>query len=195
MSDSTSSWPKEAQNWLEALNLALTGLPTTQHTDILAEALAHIRERLEQGLPIDQVLQGFGDPKAYAASFQEDYLITAALEKKQILPMLSVLLRWTRKSLIGFLGFIGVITFGSTALASLACMALKPLYPQNIGLWASDHEFNLGFRDKLSDAHLAQDLAGIWIYPILLVMIILFSGLTWLTLIGTLKGLKSKPKG
>jgi uncharacterized membrane protein len=179
----------DINTWLGYLEQVLAPLPATERDDIVIEARAHLEERIAAGLSATSALTGFGKAETYARAFLDDHALTQALDSRRALTMATTLFRVAGQSLIATLGLVGFLVFGATTLGALACILLKLAQPQMVGIWQAPGHFAMG---AVSHAPDAPEVAGNWIYPILIGLVIIDAALARLSLVLALKGLKGQ---
>jgi hypothetical protein len=155
-----------ADAYLSRLRTALVGLPAPEVEEILREFRSHIIERREvEGQSNSQRIFGeLGTPEDIAALYRTDTLVARARLTLSPLLMLRAASRVATKSLLGFVSLMVALFGYLTGAAFLWCAVMKPIWPQRIGLWVSDHRFSMG--DMVDRGAHAQELLGWWIIPI-----------------------------
>ncbi len=181
--------PSDVSHWLNALNAALGSLPADARTEIVAETRGHIQDRIAAGLSSENTLHGFGDPRAYARTFLDDYALTTALDSKRIWPMIKTLASFTSRSIVALFGLIATLTFGGIALGSVVSIVLKMIRPDKVGLWVGNDHVILGATNMAAQMH---EIAGNWVYLIFIAMLAVGAVLARYSLIGSLYMIKGK---
>lgn len=155
--------------YLKHLNRALGALPEPDRSEIVAETRSHLRDRLAGGeSELDRALSAFGAPEDYARQFIEDYKLSRALASGRAAPLYAEVLARAGRSI---LGFAGTALFGLAYLAAfcfLLVAAIKPLFPDRVGVWVGENVLGLGVVDAAT-AKEAQELLGYWVIPLGLV--------------------------
>jgi len=184
--------PSGVKLWLDRLDLFLRPLPRQDVDAILNEARAHFLDRLGQGQPADQLLDGFGEAADYARGFVDAYFLERAHSRRSILGMIRAVARIARRSLTGAVGLALAILFGSLGVGAALCLPLKLIYPDRVGLWL-DRPLNAQHRYVHTGAegpamnighdHVVfgfattppafPEVLGIWVYPIFMAIAIL----------------------
>jgi hypothetical protein len=171
------------KQWLSKLARALELLPGDDSREILAEAKEHIYESIEKGISPLEVLTGFGSAEAYARGFVDEYLLTRARSSRGTVPMLRMVIRFARRSVVAGFGLICATISGFFGLWSLGCIAVKVFRPDLVGLWldlplSAQHRYVHSERDfiPLSFGHdhivfgfhnpppQFPEYLGVWIY-------------------------------
>jgi uncharacterized membrane protein len=162
MSPIPSSDPR-ATAWLAGLDAALQPLPAVQRQDLLREMAGHLAERAEQGR-IDDALSALGSPNDFARPFVEDHDLTIALNRTNPAALLLGVLARAGRSLFAFAaGFVAVVLY-LVALALAAIAMLKPITPNNVGLWRTAGGYDFGA--IYGTIHSQPELFGYWIMPV-----------------------------
>jgi len=179
---------EDIEAWLSRLGEALLPLPESEREDIVGEARGHLEERLDAGLTSVSALAGFGRAEAYARAFLDDYALTQALDSRRSLAMARVLFDLAGRSLGATLGLIGFVVFSATMLAAMAGILIKLIRPDLIGLWSGPNGVVPGFANHAG----LHDMLGNWIYPVLVLLVVIDAAMARLSLIIALKGVKGR---
>jgi len=187
----TDTLPTEVTQWLSTLEQALTNLPEAERSDIVNEARGHMEERIAAGLAPSNALHGFGDAKTYAQGFIDDHSLNHALSSRRILPMIKTLVSFAGRSTVAFFGLMGTLLFGGIALGSAISIVLKTIRPDKVGLWVNEaqQQYVLGTWNQADPAH---EIAGVWVYPIFVVMLLVGAVLARYCLVGALSMIRGK---
>ena len=151
------------EDWLRRLKWSLANVPSPEREDIVAEARAHIEERVASGSSIADVLAGFGPADAYARQFIDEMEIAAALGAQRSGDLLGVIGRRVHRSLTAALALLAVLALGLVAAASVVMAAIKLVDPVHAGLWIGPTQQFIGVIDDPSAAH---EVLGLWLYPL-----------------------------
>lgn len=182
MTETTRS-AEQVERYLLRLRLALTGVGESDKEDVLSEIRSHIVDRLEDtSRPLDEIVEqtlaGLGSPEALASRYQSEGLLRRASTSMSPVLLLRATLRWAMTGFVGFMVFWVLVIGYLTSAAFYVCAFLKPIFPENIGLWFGSNGLNMGYHSP-GDAP-AQELLGIWFAPVAL-------SLGCLCIIGTTK--------
>jgi uncharacterized membrane protein len=139
-----------AEQYLQHVNAELRDLPRDQAAEIVAELRSHIRDRLEgaggaASATLPDVLAGLGDPASLAQEYRAQLLLTQARRSYRPWLVLGGTLAWARVRVKGVLVFLFALASYLTAAVCLICAALKPVFPDSVGLWAGESHVVLGF--------------------------------------------------
>jgi len=154
--------PAEAEQFLEELRRALTSLPAAERDDIVAEIRSHLEERLARGQ--SELLAPFGAPATYAASFLQERSLSGALARGSSWAVGRALLSGARRAGWWYLAVVLAILH-LYGLALIALAALKPLFPDNVGLFAGGGTLALGAAPVQAGA---RELLSWWAIPVFL---------------------------
>lgn len=189
----SASLPSDVTQWLDTLQQALKPLPQPEREDIIREARGHLEDRIAAGLSPANALHGFGDAQSYARGFLDDHSLTTALTSKRIVPMLKTLTAFAGRSTLAFFGLMGTLIAGSIGLSSAISLVVKLFRPELVGVWyrEADHHTMLSL-GTWNPPEGATDIAGAWIFPILIVLIIVGFLMARYCVVGTLRAIKGK---
>ncbi|WP_269713622.1 HAAS signaling domain-containing protein [Caulobacter sp. NIBR2454] len=149
--------------WLRRMTWALARMPSPQREEIVEETRVHLFERLGRGLTVDQALEGFGAPDAYARRFIEEMELAGALGSQRVSELLGAIIRRVHKSIVAFIAFIAVVCFICLAGGAAWTMGMELIDPVHTGLWSGQNSFFLGWND---DPSKFRELAGNKIYVV-----------------------------
>lgn len=184
----------DLETYLKRLRWALAGLPEEDRNEIVLETRSHFLDRLEgpRAVPFATVAQELGAPEEYARRFRENYEISAALGSGSAFHMLHAVARLLGRSLQAFVGFFFFLFLYLNSVAFLLVAILKPVFPENMGLWTSSREplFLFGFVEDPARPGLSEHL-GWWLVPVSLAICVL---LYWLATVLLRKFLRSLRK-
>jgi hypothetical protein len=142
--------------------------------DAVREVESHIRERIAEsdGTPnereaLERILQRLGSPSTVARAYSLEMIMDEAVVGGRFVAVLRSLflssttgIRRFVAAYLLFVGYVGAIGFILTAL-------LKPIFPNNVGLWMHD---GFSFGAEFPAPPGAAPLGGYWIIPISLVI-------------------------
>lgn len=159
----------KVERYLFRLGVAMGNLPASQRDENVREIRAHLLDRIEAETgPLDQaadsVLQRLGTPEQLADSFERELSLARASRSSSPVLWLRTTARWALSGIEGFVCF-WVAVFGySFGTAFLLSGLLKPLFPNFIGLYVSDHALNLNRQHALGD----HELLGMYFIPVVM---------------------------
>jgi uncharacterized membrane protein len=154
---STASIGTDAiERYLLRLNAALLSVPTAEREEFLREIRGHIFERLEQSSDVAAILAAVGDPEELAEQFRAETSLARSAHSWSALVLMRTAVRWALSGAQGFSIFmVALIGYGLAASFYISAI-LKPIFPKNIGIFAYDTTFNIGF-DNAPQRH---DISG-----------------------------------
>jgi uncharacterized membrane protein len=149
-------------------------LPRAVVVDALRELESHIRERIDQAEPqpnehtaLERVLAELGPPLRVAQAYSAEMTIEEAVTTGKITPTARALWHLATTTVLGFFPALGLLVGYMAGVACLVVAALKPIFPDNVGLMIVDG-VPRGF--GVFDPHLpagAEVLGGYWMIPVL----------------------------
>lgn len=157
-------------NYLTALRLHLGPLTIAEREEIVREIAAHIRDSVESGASVESVLARLGPAEELAAQYRDGLLIRQGSRSYSPLVLLRATLRLATKGVSGILVFFLAIFGYAIGGGLVLCGLLKPIFPENAGLWVSvEHTVNSGvlFPAPTPPAH---EILGMWYMPIALTL-------------------------
>lgn len=140
--------------------------------DAVREVESHIRERVAEspGMPnerdaLEAILVRLGTPSTVARAYSLEMIMEEAAVGGRIVAVLRSLFHAAATGVAGFLMAMLLFLGYSTGLAFISVAALKPIFPNNVGLWVHDG-FSLGGQFPAPAGE--TPLGGYWIIPICL---------------------------
>jgi uncharacterized membrane protein len=160
----------QIDNYLTALRLHLGPLTIAEREEIVREIAAHVRDSVESGASVESVLARLGPAEELAAQYRDGLLIRQGSRSYSPLVLLRATLRLATKGVSGILVFFLAIFGYAIGGGLVLCGLLKPIFPENAGLWVSvEHTVNSGvlFPAPTPPAH---EILGMWYMPIALAL-------------------------
>ena len=119
-----------------------TFLPAADAADASREVESHIRERIGETEPLpdektalERVLDELGTPLSVARAYSLELSAEEAVATGRIAAVARSLLHMAALGLRGFLGALAIFVGYAIALGFLAIAVLKPIFPDNVGLF------------------------------------------------------------
>jgi len=119
-----------------------TFLPAADAADASREVESHIRERIGETEPLpdektalERVLDELGTPLTVARAYSLELSAEEAVATGRIAAVARSLLHMAALGLRGFLGALAIFVGYAIALGFLAIAVLKPIFPDNVGLF------------------------------------------------------------
>lgn len=148
-------------------------LPGDVVADALREVESHIRERVDGAEPtpdertaLETVLAELGPPLRVAQAYAAEITVDEAVSTGRVLPVARALWHVASSTLKGFFIALAVLTGYLSGTALVLIAALKPIFPDNVGLFVVDGTIQgFGFLEASPGAEI---YGGYWIIPICL---------------------------
>jgi hypothetical protein len=144
--------------------------------DAVREVESHIRERVAEsdGTPnerdaLEAILTRLGSPGTVARAYSLELLMEEATVSGRILPVMRSLLHSAGTGALSFIIAVTLFCGYTVAAAFIAVAALKPVFPQNVGLWLEDgmpRSFGAQFPAPTG----MEPAGGYWVIPIALMI-------------------------
>ena len=158
--------------FLRKLRQGIASLPLAEQDEIVAELRSHLAERQAQGST--DPLAGFESPARLAADFVGEHTLRDALARGTPWAMSSAFFVVARDSVLGLLVLFPLLVFQLEAVLLLLAAALKPLLPEQTGLWVGPGKFYVGI---LASPDSGRELLGWWAIPVFAITgVVLFWG-------------------
>ena len=144
----------------------------TLAADAVREVESHIRERISEshGVPnerdaLEAILARLGSPSTVARAYSLELLMEEAAVGGRFVAVIRSLFHVAASGLAGFATALLLFTGYAIGIAFCAVALLKPIFPQNVGLWMKDG-FPRSFGAQFP-APAGMELAGgYWVIPI-----------------------------
>jgi uncharacterized membrane protein len=159
------------EDWLRRMKWALARVPSPEREDILAEARAHLRERLDGGQSAETALAALGPADVYARRFIDEMELSNALGSQRWSDLLRVVLRRLHRSLVAVVAFIALLFIGALGVGAPITAICRLVDPAHFGLWVGPYNFSLGYNTSPN----VHEALGAGIYPVAIVI----AGLCW----------------
>ncbi|HMD33616.1 MAG TPA: hypothetical protein VKH42_01550 [Vicinamibacterales bacterium] len=158
-----------------------TFLPTDVVRDAVREIESHVRERIaaSDGSPneresLERILQELGPPLQVAKAYSVERIVDEAIATERFVPMLRAVRQLAVTTVVGFGAALGILIGYLFGLAFLSLAILKPIFPENVGIWVRDgHEslrnefpWRLGGQFPVPPGE--HIVGGYWVIPICL---------------------------
>jgi uncharacterized membrane protein len=146
--------------YLAELRRALSGMTVSEREEIVDEIRAHIAERRAQpGIAAGEVLRRLGPAEEIARDYTNGALLRRANRSRSPWFLLWASYHWAKTGVQGlaifFLALVGYVCGAEFVI----CAFLKPLFPDNIGLWVGQGGINFGFPESVQGR---TELLGPW---------------------------------
>jgi amino acid transporter len=176
----TSSGESRVNGYLFVLERSLkTFLPGDVVRDAVREIESHLRERVSaaNGAPnervaLEKILDELGPPLRVAQAYSAERIIDEAIVTGRVVPMARAMWHLAASTFAGFGAALGVFVGYLAGIACIAIAVLKPIFPNNVGIWVTDD--GGGFPWKMGALFPAPRgehvVGGYWIIPVALVL-------------------------
>ena len=146
--------------YLAELRKALSGMTVSEREEIVDEIRTHIEERSAQpGISVEEVLRRLGPAEEIARDYTNGALLRRASRSRSPWFLLRASYHWAKASVQGLTIFLLALVGYSCGAAFVICAFLKPLFPDNIGLWVGQGGINFGFPESVQGR---TELLGPW---------------------------------
>jgi hypothetical protein len=162
-------------------------LPAEAARDAVREIESHLRERVlaADGAPnerdaLAKILAELGPPLRVAQAYSAERTIDEAVATGRFVPMIRAVGHLALTTIAGFFAALGLLTAYLGSIAFVALAFLKPIFPNNVGIWVHDatpDEWSFNFGASFPGLQHQHVTGGYWIIPIAL-----FLGLSGLVL-------------
>jgi uncharacterized membrane protein len=146
--------------------------------DAVREVESHIRERVSgsDAMPnerdaLERILTQLGTPTTVARAYSIELMMDEAAVGGRISAIFRSLFHVATTGAIGFFGAIGLFAGYSIGLSFLAIALLKPIFPNNVGIWAlrpGGVTVAIGARFPAPDG--IAPAGGYWLIPLCLLL-------------------------
>lgn len=142
----SESGESRVRGYLYVLERSLrTFLPAAEATDAAREVESHIRDRVDEadGSPdersaLERVLAELGPPLTVARAYSLEFSAERAVTTGRVIAIGGALWHMAALGIGWFFAVIGLFIGYVLGIANLALAALKPIFPNNIGIWVVD---------------------------------------------------------
>jgi hypothetical protein len=138
---------KPVNDYLTSLRRSLKSLPTAERDEVVSEITAHIRDSLEQGLTVEQILSQLGTAQELAAQYRDTVWVERASRARTPWSMLQSVFWLAKRGAIGGTCFFVALIGYASGVSLIVTALLKPFFPNQIGLWVGPGVLHFGFHD------------------------------------------------
>lgn len=155
--------------YIAKLERALRSLAADERQAIIAEIKSHIDDRtMSTGMPLADTLDKLGDPLELAQAYLDQRKLEDAVVHSAHGTLLITILERAGRSLAAALIGLGAVTFYLCSIVFAAMAVLKPILPQQVGLWSGPNLHAFAILDHAPTN--ATEHLGYGIIPISLVL-------------------------
>jgi hypothetical protein len=156
-----------------------TFLPQDVKRDAVREIESHLRERIasaaaapDERAALEKILTELGPPLRVAQAYSAERTLDEAITTGRIVPMARAIWQLAVSTVIGFFAGLGLLTGYMTGVAFLIIAIMKPIFPDNVGIWVRDGSFEIPLRlgasfPKPLNEHI---VGGYWVIPFSLIV-------------------------
>ncbi len=144
-------------------------LPRDVVSDAVREVESHIRERIDEAQPVpdersalEQILHTLGSPQRVAQAYSLEMAVDEAVTTGHVGAVARALWHLAGTTVGGFFGALGLLFGYFAGGAFLIIAALKPIFPNNVGIDRSQG-FSLGARFPWPEGVPVE--GGYWVIP------------------------------
>jgi hypothetical protein len=137
---------------------------------------SHIRDRVAQvdAMPnerdaLERVLTELGPPLRIAQAYAAEQTMEEAAATGRIVPIARAIFHVAATGLVGFAAAFGLLTGYLIGAGFIIVAALKPIFPNNTGLWVRDG-YPRTFGTMWPAPTDAELIGGYWVIPIALII-------------------------
>jgi hypothetical protein len=148
--------------------------PAQLAADAVREVESHIRERVAEssGMPnereaLEMILVRLGSPSTVARAYSLEMIMEEAAVGGRIVAVLRSLFHAAATGVRGFLVAMLLFLGYSSGAAFISVAVLKPIFPNNVGLWVHD---GVSLGGQFPAPAGVMPLGGYWVIPICLVL-------------------------
>jgi len=178
----TETGQSRVNGYLFVLERSLkTFLPGDVVRDAVREIESHLRERIaaSDGSPderktLERILNELGPPLHVARAYSAERIVDEAIATERFVPMVRAVWHLAVTTVVGFGAALGILIGYLFGVSFLTLAILKPIFPENVGLWVRDgHEslraefpWRLGGQFPIPAGQ--HVVGGYWVIPICL---------------------------
>lgn len=156
-------------DYLAKLERALRSLPADERASIIAEIRSHIEDRMAATqISAQLVLEDLGDPLELAQAFLDQRKLEDAVVRSAHGPLLIAILERAGRSIVAAILGLFAVTFYLCVPAFAAMAVLKPIVPQNVGLWWGPNLHAFAMLDHPPAG--TQEVLGYALIPVVIVL-------------------------
>ncbi len=149
--------------YLRRCRWALSALPAHDIDEIIEETRSHILDRIDAGASVTDVLSKMERAEDYASQFIKEHTAASAISSRRADALVSALVTNATGNVLATATLVGLFVVWAFALLFVAVAVMKLFNPATVGLWSGSDVFFLGVID---DPATANELLGVWIFPI-----------------------------
>ena len=153
-----------------------TFLPRDTVRDAVREIESHLRERIaiadaapDERVVLEKILSELGPPLRVAQAYSAERIVDEAVVTGRFVPTLRAMWHLALSTVIGFGAALGALVGYALGLAFVVIALLKPIFPDNVGIWVRDaNEIPLRLAANFPAPSGEHLVGGYWVIPIAL---------------------------
>ena len=174
-----------------------TFLPRESVRDVVREIDSHLRDRIsaaravpDERVMLERILSELGPPQRVAQAYSVERTVDEAVVTGRLFAIVRAVWHVAMSGVSGFFAALGLFVGYFAGAVFIVLSALKPLFPDNVGIWVGDRStsegVDIGWRAGINVAASGQghNVGGYWVIPIFLAAGL---GLLFFTTRGVLK--------
>ena len=156
-----------------------TVLPRETVRDVVREIDSHLRDRISaaQAVPderttLEKILIELGPPQRVAQAYSIERTVDEAVVSGRLWAIARAVWHVAMSRASGFFAGLGLLIGYTMSVSFIVLGAIKPIFPDNVGIWIGDHSvsqgLDIGWHAGLNIAGSGQ-VGSYWVIPIFLV--------------------------
>jgi hypothetical protein len=161
--------PAEGQidEYLQKFRQCLRNIPVGDREEIVREIRVHIRESAERpNITIAAILKRLGPPEKLASQYTQDMLIGRASRSLSPVLILRAAFLLAERGIESTIVFVLALMGYALGGVLVGTAFLKPILPQETGLWVGPYGVNLMTPPTLAASLHEHELLGRWYIPV-----------------------------
>jgi hypothetical protein len=148
--------------------------------DAVREIDSHLRERVMSADPmpnereaLERILTGLGTPLRVAQAYSTERTIDEAVTTGRFVAIVRAVGHLALTTVTGFFAALGLLTGYLASIAFIALAFLKPVFPNNVGIWVHDAapgEWSVNLGASFPGAPHQHVAGGYWVIPLSLLI-------------------------
>jgi uncharacterized membrane protein len=178
----TDTGTSRVNGYLFVLERSLaTFLPRETVRDVVREIDSHLRDRISaaQAVPderamVEKILAELGPPQRVAQAYSIERTVDEAVVTGKLWAIARAVWHVAMSGASGFFAGLGLLVGYTTSVSFIILAALKPIFPDNVGIWIGDRSvsegLDIGWHAGVNIAGSGQQhmVGGYWVLPIFL---------------------------
>jgi uncharacterized membrane protein len=158
-----------------------TFLPRENVRDVVREIDSHLRDRISAAQPVpderamlEKILTELGPPQRVAQAYSVERTVDEAVVTGKIWAIARAVWHVAMSGVSGFFVGLGLFIGYVTGASFVVLAAMKPIFPDNVGIWIGDRSISdgvdIGWRAGMTIATAGHEhnVGGYWVIPLFL---------------------------